>query len=873
MLPEVPAPDTLRAAPETATKWPAGLAFLLALSALAPASGKAQFTAPDSPSSLYSAMPLCSLPLPSGAPAEAAMASEARGSTAPETQPLPEGPLSEASDAPLPANAPAPSRDVAADAAALEAALAAGDGAAALVLIDALSPALPQLEDWLLLRRGDALSAQGDHIAAARSYRRAIEATNASALKVQARVSRVRALLAADNYRAEEELSRLRRRYPELPEEAALLLELGQSQLRRGNRRGALSTFRNLDLRWPGSASAAQARQALTDLEAAGVRVRPLSSTQQVERAERLMRRGPLTDARSSIDALLEANLPGPLAARTHLLAARLARHEGRFDAATQHHRRAAGLMPQDEEEGEGSRAGDMAEAAQSRNLEDARSNLARLRARRPHRNIATPRLFAMARIAARAGLREELQAIVEPLLGRNLPPALRVQLANRITGVASDEAVLSLLEPVAERSGSLGVRARYHQGRALMRQGRLAEAEVALLDVVDRDRGHTPFYGMWARLQLSETHAAMLGECGPQPWSSSDNGSPDSDNPGEQGPASKPEDAPGEAPEAPQEPTDGALRHSEGFAPTGLPAPEPREEVPNETILEELAPLIEAHGEAFPHFGRAAAYLRLGERDAAGSELYEAFLAWRAATGRPIRRAGLEAVARGANRPRSFVPFALRRARRALSEEARQSLVGIGEALGEYGVSTGFGGGAEIAQRPRAYAPLVEEAAANHGLDPNLLFAVMRVESVYQKDIVSYAGAIGLCQIMPRTGTLIAYARGKSDFTTADLLDPATNLDFAAWYLRSLIERFDGRLPLAIASYNGGPHNVRRWLRDAPEAMPLDTFVEHIPFEQTHRYVRRVLTHYQAYRAQQGLPQARLSTRLPAHQVDTTAF
>ncbi len=159
------------------------------------------------------------------------------------------------------------------------------------------------------------------------------------------------------------------------------------------------------------------------------------------------------------------------------------------------------------------------------------------------------------------------------------------------------------------------------------------------------------------------------------------------------------------------------------------------------------------------------------------------------------------------------------------------------------------------------------------HGLDPNLLFAIMRVESVYQKDIVSYAGAIGLCQIMPRTGQLIAAARGKDDYTAADLLDPETNLDFAAWYLRSLIERFDGHVPLAIASYNGGPHNVRRWLEDHAREMPLDAFLEHIPFDQTHRYVRRVLTHYRAYRAQQGLPMIALSTTLPAPGIDPVAF
>lgn len=72
-----------------------------------------------------------------------------------------------------------------------------------------------------------------------------------------------------------------------------------------------------------------------------------------------------------------------------------------------------------------------------------------------------------------------------------------------------------------------------------------------------------------------------------------------------------------------------------------------------------------------------------------------------------------------------------------------------------------------------------------------NWCWAVMRVESVYDRRIVSYAGAIGLLQIMPRTGRLIARSLGHEEFTAADLLDPRTSIEFGAWYLRSLIDRF----------------------------------------------------------------------------------
>ena len=214
-----------------------------------------------------------------------------------------------------------------------------------------------------------------------------------------------------------------------------------------------------------------------------------------------------------------------------------------------------------------------------------------------------------------------------------------------------------------------------------------------------------------------------------------------------------------------------------------------------------------------------------------------------------------------------------MREARLDLSEDERATLSTVAAALGDIGTAGGFAGSELIETLPRAYEWLVVPAANRYGLDPNLLLAVMRVESAYQKHIVSYAGAVGLMQIMPRTGQLIAHALGHDDFTPADLLDPRVNLDFAAWYLASLLQRFDGHLPLAIAAYNGGPHNVRRWIQESAPGTPLDVLLERIPFTQTHRYVRKVLVNYQAYREQRDLPMPRLSVVLPDPRVDPLAF
>lgn len=750
-------------------------------------------------------------------------------------------------------------------------ALATSDPELALLRLPVLEAALPRLADVFALRRGDLLLQLERPREAEAAYRQAFERSVDSEVLVQARVGRVRALIASGHRDAPNALTELERRYPELPEEPLLELELAQMRERQGKLSEALRTYRRLDLRHPGSAPAARARARLQELLDEGVRVRPMSPAQRVERAERLVRRGPLAEARRELAALTEQRQLAPaLRAKVYVLAAHLARHEGRWQDAQLLLQRAqaTGALPGDPEDRARilDRTQDLSRASVARSPESAERQLRQLKAGRPLPRIGTGRLLLMGRVAARAGLQETVDAIADELHRRDLPPALRLRGALELTGGASDERILQLLNGLHELPGSLGLKAAYHRARALQRLGRWAEAELAFLDVVARDDGPTPFYAMWAELQLDEVRASMVGACGPV--------------------------ATCEPPPSPQPPaesaTDGFVSEQadailadasvvgpraprEGLADrvvaTGLP---PRD-LPRALGL--LEPIVKAHGEAYPWLGRAADFLKLGEADLAGRQLYEAFLAWRQAAGRPIRRCGRESVARGASRGRQFVGFALKQARRALDAEARASLSEVGALIGDYGVATGFGGWERIAERPRAYAELVEAAAARHGLDPNLLFAVMRVESVYQKEIVSYAGAIGLCQIMPRTGQLIAHALGREDFTAADLLDPETNLDFAAWYLRSLIDRFDGRLPLAIASYNGGPHNVRRWMADQPEGMPLDVFLEHIPFDQTHRYVRRVLTHYRAYRAQQGLPMIALSTQLPTLRPDPIAF
>jgi soluble lytic murein transglycosylase len=152
----------------------------------------------------------------------------------------------------------------------------------------------------------------------------------------------------------------------------------------------------------------------------------------------------------------------------------------------------------------------------------------------------------------------------------------------------------------------------------------------------------------------------------------------------------------------------------------------------------------------------------------------------------------------------------------------------------------------------PTAYDESVERAARAHGVEPALVYAIMREESGYQPDALSVVGARGLTQIMPQTGQRLASDLGAAAFDPAELFQPARNLELGAFYLSQLVGRFDGRLSAAIASYNAGPEAVARWLAANPTGED-DEWVESIPYDQTRSYVKRVLRSLYVYRALYG--------------------
>jgi soluble lytic murein transglycosylase len=145
----------------------------------------------------------------------------------------------------------------------------------------------------------------------------------------------------------------------------------------------------------------------------------------------------------------------------------------------------------------------------------------------------------------------------------------------------------------------------------------------------------------------------------------------------------------------------------------------------------------------------------------------------------------------------------------------------------------------------PAAFPEHVWRWSRAHGVDPLLTLGVMRQESAYKSWAVSSANAVGLLQILPVTGALVARDLGQDRFSPRDLLEPATSIRYGTWYLSRLLARFHGRVPLAVAAYNAGPGAVGDWLAARPEGEEIDDFVELIPVEETRNYVRRVLAFY----------------------------
>lgn len=151
----------------------------------------------------------------------------------------------------------------------------------------------------------------------------------------------------------------------------------------------------------------------------------------------------------------------------------------------------------------------------------------------------------------------------------------------------------------------------------------------------------------------------------------------------------------------------------------------------------------------------------------------------------------------------------------------------------------------------PMPYATSVREAGRRRGVEPEMIYAVMRQESAFQPSVESPAAAFGLMQIIEPTARSLA-AELQVPYAQSTLLTPQYNIDWGAAYLGKLLKKFDGHLALAAGAYNAGPGAMSRWLQTG-QNLPLDVFVARIIYDETRTYVQRVVANWARYRYLEG--------------------
>ncbi len=152
----------------------------------------------------------------------------------------------------------------------------------------------------------------------------------------------------------------------------------------------------------------------------------------------------------------------------------------------------------------------------------------------------------------------------------------------------------------------------------------------------------------------------------------------------------------------------------------------------------------------------------------------------------------------------------------------------------------------------PQGHWPIVREEAVRQGLDPFLVTALIREESAFAPRALSRAGARGLMQLMPQTAEQVAREHKVVLGASVPLETPEVNVQLGTLHLADLIRDHGGNLSLALASYNAGQQQVRRWQERFGMADD-EEFTEDIPYTETRNYVKRVLGSYQRYAALYG--------------------
>lgn len=151
----------------------------------------------------------------------------------------------------------------------------------------------------------------------------------------------------------------------------------------------------------------------------------------------------------------------------------------------------------------------------------------------------------------------------------------------------------------------------------------------------------------------------------------------------------------------------------------------------------------------------------------------------------------------------------------------------------------------------PLPHRDIVTKACKKYGVSSTLLYAIIRSESGFATDVSSYRGAMGLMQMMPFVAKDLASSIAIPEFSHHQLREPQVAIELGALFVAMLKRQF-GNPHLVLAAYNAGPHQVQKWL-DSFGHLPVELFVERMPFKQTRTYVKKVCTDESIYHALSG--------------------
>lgn len=686
-----------------------------------------------------------------------------------------------------------------------------------------LAEALPAVADVVAYLQGEAFAASGDREAAQEAFGRAIVAP---ASRVVDRALQRRAALLTELGRPRAALllrALLLRSDPDHPRRPALELAMARDELAAGQARAAGARLRGIWLTWPESPAAAAAEAELAALRRSH-RV-PVATPSLVERTER---------------------------------ARRLRRHK-RYDEALRELETARRTWP-----GAAARIDDAVATTlrQAGRAAEAAVLFAGLHSQAPAH--ARPRLRRLlADCLARLGRLDEGLALYGAALDD--PAAARTS-----AGRATLLELTSLLERFGRYPQALDSYERAWQGRLPARQhlrqqqrrlawltyraGDLRRAIERLQPLLDTaDERH--FAGYWqARAYATLGDKARALALYGQLWA----------------------EAPGSY--------YGQLARSRlielGQLPLAAPRCPPAAAAPSPAAIaagQQLDTVSERWSAQLPRLARARLLWRAGIEQDARHELLLATLEYgRTVYGHRARAFAVRQDAlrrwRGAAQPLS--PFwgtrglTLRRA----APELEPALGGLLASIGELDflavrLTPTAAASPDQGRFPRRYEALVRNAAAREGLDPHLVWAIIHKESAFRPDALSRVGAAGLMQLMPRTAARLAAERKLALEDAREVYEPPLNLALGTRYLRALVDKFHGQLPLVAAAYNGGPGNVAAWLDWRGRGAELDQFVEEIPFRESRGYAKKVVALLAAYRRTYcGEPGLHVPNRLDTH-------